>query len=151
QDLGLGASTNDLAEAAEILAEVGDLPCSARSGARAIRSHIDEGRLEAARVELRSAAHRLLLFDREVQAGIPAQALRLALAEGDLSAAARLLGSVERNRVGASPDEMARFREEVEGGLLPPERDRLIAEGAAADYRTVLHWIEPPEASEDRS
>ena len=151
QDLGLEASTDDLAEAAEILAEVGDLPCSARSGARAIRSHIDEGRLEAAKVELTSAAHRLLLFDREVQAGIPAQALRLALAEGDLSAAARFLGSVERNRVGASPDEMARFREEVEGGLHPPERDRLIAEGAAADYRTVLQWIEPPEAIEDRS
>ena len=151
QDLGLGASTDDLAEAAVILAEVGDLPCSARSGARAIRSHIDEGRLAAARVELTSAAHRLLLFDREVQAGIPAQALRLALAEGDLSAAARFLGSVERNRVGASPDEMARFREEVEGGLLPPERDGLIAEGAAADYRTVLQWIEPSEAIEDRS
>jgi hypothetical protein len=141
QDLGLGAATDDLAEAAEILAEVGDLPCSARSGARSIRSLIDAGRLEEARAELTSVAQRLLLFDREVHAGIPAQALRLALAEGDLSAAARFLGSVEQKRVGAGVDDMARFREEVERGLSAPERDPLIAEGAGADYRTVLRWI----------
>jgi len=146
QDLGLGAATDDLAEAAEILAEVGDLPCSARSGARSIRSLIDAGRLEEARAELTSVAQRLLLFDREVHAGIPAQALRLALAEGDLSAAARFLGSVEQKRVGASVDDMARFREEVERGLSSPERDPLIAEGAAVDYRTVLHWIMSSEA-----
>jgi hypothetical protein len=144
QDLGLEALTDDLAEASEILAEVGDLPCSARSGARSIRSHIDAGRLEEARNQLSSVAHRLLLFDREVQAGIPAQALRLSVAEGDLSAAARFLGSVERNRVGASVDEMAQFREEVERGLPPAERDPLISEGAATDYRTVLQWIANP-------
>ncbi|HWL49428.1 MAG TPA: hypothetical protein VNT92_06085, partial [Acidimicrobiia bacterium] len=86
-------------------------------------------------------AQRLLLFDREVHAGIPAQALRLALAEGDLSAAARFLGSVEQKRVGAGVDDMARFRGEVERGLSAPERDPLIAEGAGADYRTVLRWI----------
>ena len=141
QDLGRETHTDDLAEAAEILAEVGDLPCSARSGARSIRSLIDEGRLDEARAQLTSTAHRLLLFDREVQAGIPAQALRLAVAEGDLIAAARFLGSVERNRVGASVDEMARFREGVERGLPPTERDPVIAEGAAADYRRVLQWI----------
>ena len=145
QDLGLEPLTDDLAEAAEILAEVGDLPCSARSGARSIRSLIDEERLEEARAQLTSTAHRLLLFDREVQAGIPAQALRLAVAEGDLSRAARFLGAVERNRVGASVDQMARFREQVERGLSLPERDPLITEGAAADYRTVLQWIVPPE------
>lgn len=146
QDLGLEVLTDDLADAAEILAEVGDLPCSTRSGARSIRSLFDAGRLEEARAQLTAVAHRLLLFDREVHAGIPAHALRLALAEGDLSAAARFLGSVEQNRLGASVDEVARFREEVEGGLSQPERDPLIAEGAAADYRTVLHWIVTSEA-----
>ncbi len=146
QDLGLEDLTDDLAEASEILAEVGDLPCSARSGARSIRSLIHEGRLEDARAQLTSTAHRLLLFDREVQAGIPAQALRLAVADGDLSAGARFLGSVERNRVGVSLDEMARFRREVERGLPPPERDLLLAEGATADYRTVLQWIVNAEA-----
>jgi hypothetical protein len=141
QDLGLEAPTDDLAEATEILAEVGDLPCSTRSGARSVRSLLDSGRLEDARTQLTVVASRLLLFDREVNAGIPANALRLALAEGDLSAAARFLGSVEQNRVGATVDEVARFHEEVERGLSQPERDSLIVEGAAADYRTVLNWI----------
>ena len=142
QDLGLEGRSDDLAEAAEILSEVGDLPCSARSGARSIRGLLDARRLEEARAQLTTVAHRLLLFDREVHAGIPAQALRLALAEGDLSSAARFLGSVEQKRVGASVDGLAQFRGQVEHGLSQPERDALIAEGAAADYRTVLQWIE---------
>lgn len=141
QQLGLETPIDDLADAARILAEVGDLPCSTRSGARAIRGLLDSGRLDEAATQLGAAADRLLLFHREVHAGLPGLGVRLALARGDLTSAARLLGQVQENQVGATPSEIAGFRSEIESGLRQSEREVLFAEGAAADYRRVLHWI----------
>jgi hypothetical protein len=141
QDLGIDTPIDDLADASRILAEVGDLPCSTRSGARLIRSLIDQGRLDEARDRLITAVDRLLLFESEVHAGFPALALRLAIESGDLDTAARLLGHVERNRAGISKEALADARAGVESGLPERERDRLLADGATADYRRVLSWI----------
>jgi predicted ATPase/class 3 adenylate cyclase len=132
QDLGLETPLDDLADASRILAEVGDLPCSTRSAARSIRSLIEAGRLEEAKEQLIAAADRLLLFDREVHAGLPALALRVAATEGDLPAAARLRGHIEAS--GSAPLVAL-------DGLSGPDLKRLEAEGAAADYRRVLRWI----------
>jgi hypothetical protein len=142
QDLGIAAPIDDLADASRILAEVGDLPCSTRSAARFIRGLIDEGRLEDAKSHLVVAAERLLLSEDETDAGrLPALGLRLALDEGDLTRAARLLGHVESIPVGISREALAEARAEVESGLPEGERDQLIAEGAEADYLRVLGWL----------
>jgi predicted ATPase len=141
QDLGLETPIADLVDASRILAELGDLPCSTRSAARAIRSLIETGRPEEAREQLIVAADRLLLFEGEVRAGLPALALRLALEDGDLEDAARFLGQVESDRVGISKDALADARARIESGLPKQDFDRLIAEGAGADHRRVLGWI----------
>jgi hypothetical protein len=141
QDLGMETPIDDLTDASRILAEVGDLPCSTRSGARLIRSLIDQSRLEVAKDQLITTADRLLLFDSEVHAGIPALALRLAIEEGDMENAARFLGHVEQNRAGISKDALAAARARVESGLPEAELAALLADGASADYRRVLTWI----------
>jgi predicted ATPase len=142
QDLGIETPIDDLADASRILAEVGDLPCSTRSAARAIRGLIDEGRLEKAKSHLAVAAERLLVSDDQTHTGrLPALGLRLALAEGDLTGAALLLGHVERVPVGISKAALAEASAEVESDLPGAERARLMAEGAAADYRQVLGWL----------
>jgi hypothetical protein len=87
------------------------------------------------------AAKRLLLFDDEVHAGLPALALRLDIEDGDLEAAARFLGHVEQNRSGISKDALADARARVESGLSEAEVAALLADGASADYRRVLTWI----------
>jgi hypothetical protein len=63
------------------------------------------------------------------------------MAEGDLTKAARLLGHVERIPVGISKDALAETSAEVESNLPGAERDRLVEEGATADYRQVLGWL----------
>jgi predicted ATPase len=142
QDLGIETPIDDLTDASRILAEVGDLPCSTRSAARCIRGLIDEGSLEKAKSQLAVAAERLLLSDDGTHTGrLPALGLRLAIAEGDLTKAARLLGHVERIPVGISKDALAETSAEVESNLPGAERDRLVEEGATADYRQVLGWL----------
>lgn len=141
QDLGGETPVDDLTDASRILAEVGDLPCSTRAAARSVRSLIGSGRPAEARDQLRAAADRLLLFDGEVHAGLPALFLRLALDDDDTTTAARFLGHVEQNRVGISKDSLASAKEKVQSGLPEAEMDRLLAEGAGAGYRRVLEWI----------
>jgi predicted ATPase/class 3 adenylate cyclase len=141
QDLGMATPVDDLADASRILAEVGDLPCSTRSGARSMRILIDAGRREEAIEQLRAAAGRLLLFDGEVHAGLPALALRLSLDGGDMSGAARFLGHVEQDRVGISQEAVATARAKILLELPEADSDRLLAEGATAGYRRVLEWI----------
>jgi predicted ATPase/class 3 adenylate cyclase len=141
QDLGKGTPIDDLRDASRILAEVGDLPCSTRSAARAIRSLIDQGRIEEAKDQLTVTADRLLLSDDEVHAGLPALALRLAIEEGDIETAARFLGHIEPNRFGISKEALGDARARVESALPDEDLKRLEAVGAAADYRRVLTWI----------
>jgi predicted ATPase len=141
QDLGQETPIEDLTDASRILAEVGDFPCSTRSAARAIRSLIDRGRLQEARGWLTVAADRLLLFNDEVHAGLPALALRLAIEDGDLEAAARFLGHLESNRLGISKVALADARAKVESALPEEDAKRLQAEGGTAEYRRVLAWI----------
>lgn len=141
QDLGLETSIDDLADASRILAEVGDLPCSTRSGARSIRSLLDAGRIDEAADQLRTVVDRLLLFDSEVHAGLPALALRLELATEDMPSAARFLGHVEQSPVGISKESAGDARARIESALPEDEQKRLFADGAAAGYRRVLEWI----------
>jgi hypothetical protein len=141
QDLGRESPIEDLADASRILAQVGDLPCSTRAGARAVRSLIDQDRFDEAKGHLTTLADRLLLFDGEVHAGLPALALRLALEAGDLESAARYLGHIEKTHVSISKEAVDDALAKVGSGLPDADREQLFAEGAAADYRRALTWI----------
>lgn len=141
QDLGLEAPVDDLVAASRILAEVGDLPCSTRSGARSVRSLVEAGRIDEATDQLTTIVDRLLLFDSEVHAGLPALALRLEMEDEDMESAARFLGHLERSPIGISRESLADARARLESSLPEDDRKRLLAEGAAAEYRHVLGWI----------
>lgn len=140
QDFGVGDGNEELREGSTMLAEVGDLPCSTWSAARLIRSLLDSGDSEEARRTLATAVDRLLVFERDVSSDLPALACRMAVAQGDLTTAARLLGHSEGHHDGKTAD-LGTCREAVEVGSSEDEVDRLVAEGAAADQTQVLGWM----------
>jgi predicted ATPase/class 3 adenylate cyclase len=139
QDFGRDDGLEELAEAATMLAEVGDVPCSTWSAARLIRALLDQARWEEARLHLNAAAERLLVFDREVDSDLVILACRASIAAGELDAAGRFLGHAESSD--SSDPELAECRVELEAGLDSSRLAALETEGAAADSAVVLRWI----------
>ena len=137
--LGRPGGAEPLAEAVAMLADVGDIPCATWSAAELIGGLLDEGRIGEAGEHLAAAAGRLLLFEREVDSDLVVLACRWALAAGNTAAAARFLGHAGRRQAGGG---LERCRNQVEEALAGAEGSRLIEEGAAADHRTVLGWIQ---------
>ena len=129
-----------LGEASAILAEIGDVPCSIWSGMRQVHQLLDQERVDEAGAALVAAAGRLASFDRPVDSDLVALACRWALATGDVSGAARLLGHADANGLG-DDEGLATCRTEIGDRLTAADVDRLTAEGAAADLRRVLGWI----------
>lgn len=156
QDFGVGDGNEELGEGSNMLAEVGDLPCSTWSAARLIRSLLDSGEVGEARRSLATAVNRLLVYERDVSSDLPALACRMALAHGDLTAAARLLGHIQAHhevrgsgrgpRMGKTGD-IDTCREAIKESLSEDEVDRLVAEGAAANQAQVLGWMKEVAAS----
>jgi predicted ATPase/class 3 adenylate cyclase len=130
----------ELAEAATILAEVGDLPCSTWSALQMIRGLIEHHRLQDAGRELAAVALRLLAFERELITEVASVACRLSLLAGDLRAAARFLGHARAFEPGAVAD-LAALDDPIAGGLAEAEFDRLLTEGAALGRRQMLEQI----------
>jgi predicted ATPase/class 3 adenylate cyclase len=140
QDTGIGDGVVELSEGSAMLAEVGDLPCSTWSSARLIRSMVLSGDLEKAAKTLEKAVDRLTVFEQDVSSDLPVLACRLAVAHGNLTIAARLVGHLAARRDEASGD-LNTCREAVEEGLAEAEVELFVAEGAAADWHQVLQWM----------
>ncbi len=146
QDRGVGDGIDDLARASQMLAELGDLPCSTWSAARLIRALLDSDELDEAGRYLAGSVGRLIDFEREIPSDLPALACRYAVARGDNITAARALGHHLAHHAD-SDDEAARCLERLESILDVGELERRMAEGAATSPSEVLAWIQQAVAT----
>jgi predicted ATPase/class 3 adenylate cyclase len=137
---GKGSGLEELAEASQLLGEVGDVPCSTWSGVRLVEGLIDDGSFDDAARELAVIARRLLAFDREVESGVVVQACRLATGSGEWPTAARLLGKLEAGAAGGV-EGIATLRQEIAGALREDELAGLSADGGAMSARQTLAEI----------
>lgn len=145
QRAGSEHALDELAEASEMLADVGDVPCSTWAGELLIRRLVELGEHEEARRHLLSAARRLLAFDREVPADLVTPAIVVALADGDPAVAARLVGHAEAR--GADSPVDPTIYEQLRAVLPQSELDERLREGADAGHRRVLEWMTAVEST----
>jgi predicted ATPase/class 3 adenylate cyclase len=129
-----------LEEAATILAEIGDAPCSNGAAMQLIGVDALTDRRAEARSRLAGVARNTAALEA---AGWAVRAIDfaclLALESGDHEVAARLLGRSEQTPLGASRlKEVPAYRARLEALIGPAELRRLAAEGAAMTDQEAL-------------
>lgn len=127
-----------------MLADLGDLSCATWSAARMIRALLEAGRPSRKDDTWRPRSEDWWTSTRRCHPPFLPWP-RLAAADGDLRTAARLMGHSQ-----AQPDEntgdVERCRQSIAAGPSEDESRRLMDEGAAADLRQVLGWIQLGES-----